>query len=75
MFTMSLTADLGPIQPPTPREMAEQLRRLWRDGDWAILQAVCQSTTACIYNAERYNQALGIVRTESGSWAIRLDPS
>ena len=58
---------------PTPREMSDQIRRLYRERDNVILQAVCQSVGLAIYDAERREKALGIVRTDSGNWAMALN--
>jgi hypothetical protein len=71
-LTYSHTGGCEASGDPTPAEMAAQLRRLWRERDWALLQAVCQATTMATYNAARYQESLGIVRTESGGWAIQL---
>ena len=62
------TADL-----PSASEMASQLRRLFRERDNVLLNAVADAVSKQIYTSERRAKALGITRTESGGWAMALD--
>lgn len=65
-LTREHIADSWDYGMPTPREMAEQLRRLYRERDWTLLNAVCHATTRAVYAAARNNQDMGISVTSSG---------